>query len=143
MKYNYKYAMEMLKNIAESKEDKPYLEVYLKIHEGAKHVKYYEFHNTDRWNFRISGKDSAITPYEMLHVKELHKAGLIDHSGQWIYATPNGKDEVNLYYSLFKWKWGVREAARFIEKHWLFILLALLFVQTTSSAISAMNSFSY
>lgn len=142
MKYNHKYAMEMLKNIAESKEDKPYLRVGLKVYEGAKHVKYYEFHNTDRYNFRIIGKDTVISPYEMLHVKELHKTGLIDYSGEWVYATQEGKDEVKRYYSFLNWRWHVRKGMNFIESHWLFILLVLLCIQTASSAISAWNSFS-
>lgn len=128
MKHETKCAMEMLKNIADSTTDKPYLQVYLKVHEGAEHVKYFEFHNTNRWNFDKLENRPPITCKEMLLVKELHKNGFIDHDGQLVYATQKGVKEINLYYSPFHCLYRFRAFVRIVEEYWKSLLLLTIYI---------------
>ena len=139
MKYETKRAMEMLKNIAESKEDKPYLACRL----NSAHGEMIELQRAPSNLFTAyqSGQNNGHpSDKDMFYIRELYKQGFINYGESGIYATTEGEKELKRYFSFLKWRWRVRKTARFIENHWLFILLLLLTIQTASSVILAMNS---
>lgn len=121
MMYETKRAMEMLKTIADSSDDSPYLQCYL--HQGDANLPNMEFENADRHRFSIL-EQGPVTAGEMLHIKELYKEGFIDHDGQRVYATQKGVKEFNLYYSRpFQYKYRFREFVRIVEQYWKSLLI--------------------